>query len=94
MPVQRENYCIGVPFAGTYTELFSTDAKEFGGNGVCNGDSIPTIDKPMHGYDQSVSLCLPPLSTIYLKCKRKKPRKNAKKSAVLPTTAKKKTAEK
>ena len=33
VPVQRENYCIGVPYRGVWAEVFSSDAKEFGGGG-------------------------------------------------------------
>ncbi len=54
VPVQREHYCIGVPFAGTYEEVFTTDAEEFGGNGITNGNAIKTLDEPMHGFEQNV----------------------------------------
>ena len=54
-PVQRENYCIGVPIRGTWAEVFTSDAEEFGGGGVTNGTAIKTQDVPMHGCDQSVS---------------------------------------
>ncbi len=72
VPVQRDNYCIGIPFAGIYQEIFSSDAKKFGGNGITNGNSIKTANAPMHGFAQSISLTLPPLSVIYLTCKHKK----------------------
>ena len=29
----------------------------------------------MHGCEESISLTLPPLSVVYLRCRRKKPRK-------------------
>ncbi|WP_310602204.1 1,4-alpha-glucan branching protein GlgB [Anaerosporobacter sp.] len=32
-PVDREKYEIGVPASGTYTQIFNSDAVEFGGNG-------------------------------------------------------------
>ena len=71
-PQKRENYCIGVPYAGIYEELFSSDSTEYGGSGICNGDSIHTLDQAMHGYEQSVSLTLPPLSVLFLKCRRRR----------------------
>lgn len=71
-PVCRENYRIGVPFSGTYSEVFNSDSKEFGGSGITNGTNIKSEDEPMHGYEQSISLNLPPMSVIYLKCVRKK----------------------
>ena len=72
-PVQRENYRIGIPFAGSYREIFNSDAVEFGGSGAGNSGVIPSESVPMHGYEQSVSLTLPPMAVIYLKCVRKKP---------------------
>ena len=71
-PVKRENYRIGVPVHGTYTEVFNTDAAEFGGGGTLNG-TVDSERKEMHGFDQSLSLTLPPLSVLYLKLKKAKP---------------------
>ena len=73
-PVLRENYRIGMPFAGTYSEVMNTDWTEFGGTGVSNGQAIATDDIPMHGFEQSAALTLPPLSVMYFKCTRKKPK--------------------
>ncbi|HNX63992.1 MAG TPA: 1,4-alpha-glucan branching protein GlgB [Oscillospiraceae bacterium] len=71
VPVQREDYKIGVPFEGIYNQVFSSDGKEFGGSGVVNS-KIKTIDEPMHGYDQCISLTIPPLSVLYFKGTPKK----------------------
>ena len=65
-PVTRENYRIGVPETGEYDEVFTTDAKEYGGGGISNG-ALKAERVPFHGLEQSVSLTLPPLSTIFLK---------------------------
>lgn len=70
-PVKREQYRIGVPVYGTYAEVFTTDAEEFGGDGVKNG-VIDSEIYPMHGFEQSLSLTLPPLSVIYFQLKRAK----------------------
>ena len=64
-PVKREHYCIGVPESGSYTEVFTSDAAEFGGTSVCNG-TCKTRPDAMHGYPQSIELTLPPLSVIFL----------------------------
>ena len=77
-PMLRENYCIGVPFDGTYSEVFNTDAQEFGGSGITNGTAIVSEEVPMHGLEQSITLTLPPMSVLYLKCVRKKPKRNPK----------------
>jgi len=68
VPVKRNDYKIGVPHYGRYAEIFTTDKKEYGGNGVCNGDSIGTLNQPLHGFEQCVSLTLPENSVIFLRC--------------------------
>ena len=83
----RENYSIGVPFDGTYSEVFNTDAQEFGGSGITNGSAIVSEEVPMHGFEQSIMLTLPPMSVLYLKCVRKKPK--ALTEGTKKTTAKK-----
>ena len=75
VPVRRDDYRIGVPVPGTYEEVFSSDRAEYGGSGVSNGNSIKSSPVPMHGCEESISLTLPPLSVVYLRCRRKKPRK-------------------
>ncbi len=70
-PVLRENYRIGVPFEGTYAEIFSSEEKKFGGSGYTNGDSIKTEKIPMHGHENSINLKLQPFSAVYLKCVKK-----------------------
>ena len=88
VPVQRENYSIGIPVAGIYTEIFNSDSKEFGGSGVTNGDTIKSVAEPMHGFENSISLTLPAMSVIYLKCRRRTPQRKTK------TVTPKKAAEK
>lgn len=74
VPVQREDYKIGVPQDGIYEEVFSSDAKEFGGGGVTN-KKIETLDEQMHGQDQCVSLTIPALSVMYLRYVGPKPKR-------------------
>ncbi len=69
-PVQRDGYRIGVPVYGNYEEVFTTDAEDFGGGGVQNG-IVKADPIPMHGFEQSVSLSLPPLSVLFLRLKRR-----------------------
>ncbi|MDY2510146.1 MAG: 1,4-alpha-glucan branching protein GlgB [Ruminococcus callidus] len=65
-PVLRNDYCIGVPYVGKYELLFNTDDVVFGGSGVSE-KSFRTIEKPMHGFEQHISMTLAPLSVVYLK---------------------------
>ena len=73
LPVKRENYKIGAPWAGIYTEIFSSDDRAFGGTGITNGDEIKSEKGAMHGFDQHISLTLPGNTVIFLKCRRKYP---------------------
>lgn len=63
-----ENYNIGVPKFGLYDEVFSSDRPEYGGTGVSNGIGMMPIVKKIHSCNQALSLTLPPLGVIYLKC--------------------------
>ena len=66
-PVPRENYRIGVPKKGTWTEILNTDDPAFGGSGKGNPEEVKTEAIPAHGRENSVTLNLPPLGAIYLK---------------------------
>ncbi len=71
LQAERDNYAIGVPFEGIYAEIFSSDSTIYGGGGITNGSDIHSAKKPMHGCEQSIHLTLPPMSVIFLKCRRK-----------------------
>ena len=77
-PVLREGYQMGVPVAGTYKELLSSDDEAYGGSGVHN-KPLRSHKKPMHGFDQSISVTLPPLSTVYFSVPQPKEAKPAAK---------------
>ena len=63
---RREGYEIGVPRHTSYRELLNTDAAAYDGSNVGNGGFVAATDRPAHGRPFSVSLTLPPLSTIWL----------------------------
>ncbi len=63
-----EDYNIGVPKYGLYDEIFSSDKFEYGGTGISNGSGIVPVVRKIHGCNQGLSLTLPPLGVIYLKC--------------------------
>ena len=84
LPELRENYRIGIPYKGVYSEFFSSDRAEYGGSGITNGDDIAASDIAMHGFGQSVGLTLPPLSVLFLKCRRRRARKASGEGAPLP----------
>ena len=63
-PVERKDYSIGVPGKGSYRPVFSSDSLKYGGRGT-RLKKVKIKDKPMHGFNQSISITLPPLSTVY-----------------------------
>ncbi len=74
-PMLRENYIIGVPYAGTYAEVFNTDAQIYGGSGFTNGTEIKSKRKPCHELGDSITITIPPMSVMYFKCTYKEPPK-------------------
>ncbi len=66
-PVERKDYRIGVPKAGTWRPVFSSDDPQYGGTGSATAKSVRTQEKPMHGFEQSIKLDLAGLSVMYLK---------------------------
>ena len=90
-PIQRVDYQMGVPNPGTYKELLNSDDVKYGGGGVHN-PAKRTRKKPMHGFDQSIQLTLPPLSTVYLAVPETKAQ--PKKTAAKKPAAKKPAAKK
>lgn len=65
--VERTEYRIGVPKKGNYKVFFNSDDTAFGGEGRGDRDKLRAEAVNMHGFEQSISLDLPPLSTVYLK---------------------------
>ncbi len=66
-PVPRYNYRIGVPHGGIWVEMLNSDAGCYGGSEQGNSGRVATDPLPFHGYNQSLSLALPPLSVLFLK---------------------------
>jgi 1,4-alpha-glucan branching enzyme len=62
-----ENFRVGLPKPGQWTELLNTDAESYGGSGVGNFGSVTAENIPMHGREFSASVNIPPLGAIWLK---------------------------
>ena len=89
-PVLREGYSLGGPVSGTYKELLNSDDAAFGGSGAVHNKAQRSKKKPMHGFEQSITLTLPPMSTLYFEVPVKraaKPKAEAEKAK--PAAAKK-----
>jgi 1,4-alpha-glucan branching enzyme len=66
-PVPREHYQVGVPHPGHWQEVLNSDATEYGGSGWGNLGGVHAQAQPRHGKPHTLSLTLPPLSTVVLK---------------------------
>ena len=93
-PVLREGYTLGAPVSGTYKEVLNSDDEAFGGSGTVHNKSIRTHKKPLHGFEQSITITLPPMSTLYFEVPTKRTRKAADKAETAGKTTAKKTAAK
>jgi 1,4-alpha-glucan branching enzyme len=65
-PVPREGYRIGVPDRGDFVRVLSSDDARFGGSGMESNVRVSAEPEPLHGFDQSISLLLPPLAAVVL----------------------------
>ena len=65
-PVVRDSYRVGAPYPGFWQEVLNSDATEYSGSGQGNFGGRETRPVPMHGFDQSLSLNLPPLGLVVL----------------------------
>ncbi|MBK9245813.1 MAG: 1,4-alpha-glucan branching protein GlgB [Burkholderiales bacterium] len=67
-PVPRHAYRVGVPQPGYWRELANSDALAYGGSGMGNLGGVASEAVAAHGRPHSLSLTLPPLATVVLKC--------------------------
>ena len=89
----RTSPAMGAPVAGTYKEVLNSDDAAFGGSGAVHNKPVRTHKKPMHGFEQSITITLPPMSTLYFEVPTKRTAKTAADKAKKPgkKTAAKKT---
>ena len=65
-PIPRDNYRVGVPRGGNWTEFLNSDAAEYGGTGLGNLREVEATPIPCHGRYHSLLLTLPPLAALFL----------------------------
>ncbi|HYY91202.1 MAG TPA: alpha amylase C-terminal domain-containing protein, partial [Candidatus Dormibacteraeota bacterium] len=66
-PVSRKNYRLGVPRSGWWREVLNSDALEYGGSGLGNLGGVNADPHPYHRRNNSISITLPPLSSLFFK---------------------------
>ncbi len=67
VPVERKDYRFGVPYKGTYTEVFNSSSKD--GSPYANSP-VKSEGIPMHGCEQSIAVDIPPMSVMYFKVRK------------------------
>ena len=65
-PVSRPGYRLGVPVGGRYREILNSDSEIYGGSNTGNWGGVDAEARPMHGFDYSISLVVPPLGFVML----------------------------
>ena len=89
VPVERKSYCFGVPYWGSYTEVFNSSSVD---GSPCTNGTVKAVDEKMHGFDQSVCIDIPAFSCMYftvMKEERPVPEKKAENKKKTKTVAKK-----
>ncbi len=65
-PVPRMKYRIGVPYGGSYQEIFNSDSIYYGGSNMGNAGWINTTGDPWLEFSDSLVITLPALAGIIL----------------------------
>ena len=89
VPVERKSYCFGVPYWGSYTEVFNSSSVD---GSPCTNGTVKAVDEKMHGFDQSVCIDIPAFSCMYFTVKKEErpvPEKKAENKKKTKTAAKK-----
>ena len=65
LPVARTNYRVGVPRPGFWTEVFNSDAREYGGSGAGNCGGVHSEPVSWNWRPHSLKLTVPPLAVLF-----------------------------
>lgn len=94
--VPYENYQVGVPYAGKYKEIFNSDLKKYGGNGVGNPRVKTAKQQECDERAYSIKMKLPALGVLVFSVtpqeeKKASEKKVSEKRVSIKNTAEKKT---
>ncbi len=65
--VPHFDYRLGMPQAGSWSEVLNTDAEFYNGSGVGNMGVVQAVESSVHGEPASASITVPPLATVWLR---------------------------
>ena len=65
-PVPWEHYMMGMPEKGSFTELLSSDAPEYGGTGNYTNPILFTETAPYGEYEHRLTVKIPPYGAVFL----------------------------
>lgn len=88
----HEDFRLGMPRAGQWSEVFNSDMEEYGGSGVVNTGKLTTEEEAWNGRDQSLVVRVPPLGGMILAYEGPLPKKTDKEKKVTSTTRRKATS--
>lgn len=71
-PVERKYYHLGVPYKGSYRIILNSQSADFGGSIKPGVLSYKSDETPCNGFDNSVCVDLPPMSTVYLEANNRR----------------------
>jgi 1,4-alpha-glucan branching enzyme len=66
-PVEYKEYSIGVDKKGLYEQVFSSNEEGYGGSGTGNYALVESKPYECDGKKNSITICVPPMTTMYFK---------------------------
>ena len=66
-PVKHDKYKVGVPYEGSYKEIFASDLEQYGGDGSKNTTTKKSKRSACDGRRNSITISLAPLSMSIFK---------------------------
>lgn len=70
-PVSYDNFEIGVPTYGYFTELLNSERDIYGGCNMCNYHKVVAHKKAKHGFPYSINIRLAPFAGVIFQAKRR-----------------------
>jgi 1,4-alpha-glucan branching enzyme len=77
-PVGYEDYDIGVPYSGTYTEILNSEKDIYNGCNMCNFEPVKAVKdpRPETRFDYKIKLRIAPFGAVWMRCPKRKKQKN------------------